>query len=92
MTADYAEETRRECAVWRCENGRKEGHEFCEDHPPLVSHGLEPNTAECPECGELGAGTIHDDLWYCLDEYGFVGCGALFDPYEASNTPKETKW
>ena len=82
----------KECAIWRCDNPVKDGYEYCKEHPPLVDHGLTPNETECPHCGEVGAGTIHDDLWYCLDEHGFDGCGEIFDPYKVAGVAKETKW
>jgi len=81
-----------DCAMWQCDNTKKEGFEYCEEHPPLVDHGLEPNTVECPECGEQGAGTIHNGLWYCLDTHGYTGCGELFDPYELADVEKERMW
>lgn len=77
----------RECAKYQCDNPRKDGHETCEEHPPLVDHGLTPNETVCPECGEVGAGTLHDDLWYCRE-----GCGELFDPYEVAGVEKEPRW
>lgn len=80
------------CSIWQCENRVKQGYAYCEEHPPLVDHGLSPNDVECPECGAQGAGTIHDDLWYCLDEHGYTGCGHLFDPYEVANVDKEREW
>jgi hypothetical protein len=82
-----------DCAKWQCDNDRKDGYAYCEQHPPLVDHGLEPNEVDCPECGEQGAGTIHDDLWYCLTDYGYDGCGeAIFDPYKLAGIEKEPKW
>lgn len=80
------------CAKWQCENDAKEGFALCEEHPPLVDHGLTPNEVNCPECGEKGAGTIHSDMWYCLNDYGFTGCGEIFDPFEVANVAKERKW
>lgn len=73
------------CAQWRCENDVVEGYEFCEEHPPLVHHGLKANETECPHCGEVGAGTIYDDLWYCYN-----GCGEIFDPYKVADVEKRT--
>jgi len=82
-----------DCAKWDCDNERYNGTAYCIEHPPLVNHGLEPNTTDCPECGKEGAGTIHSDLWYCLTEYGYEGCGnAIFDPYEVAGVEKKHKW
>lgn len=80
------------CSTYKCENRVKQGYAFCIEHPPLVDHGLEPNSVACPECGHKGAGTIHSDQWYCLDEHGYTGCGNLFDPYELANVEKERRW
>jgi hypothetical protein len=80
------------CALWKCDNPRKDGFAYCEDHPPLVDHGLAPNETVCPKCGKKGMGTIHDDLWYCLDDNGYNGCGELWDPYKLADVEKETKW
>ena len=80
------------CALWKCDNDKKDGFEFCQNHPPLVDHGLTPNDTVCPACGNEGFGTIHSDLWYCLDKYGYDGCGELYDPFELSNVDKERMW
>ena len=79
------------CAKWRCENPSVDGYPYCVDHPPLVDHGIRPNTVECPECGHEGAGTIHHDLWYC-DDIRSDGCGELFDPWDVSDVDRDTVW
>jgi hypothetical protein len=80
------------CARWKCDNNRKGDHATCEEHPPLVDHGLNANETVCPECGEEGMGTIHDDMWYCLDDYGYDGCGELHDPYQLADVEKKPRW
>jgi hypothetical protein len=81
-----------ECIKWRCSNKRVDGYAYCEDHPPLVDHGLNADTVECPHCGEVGAGTIHDDFWYCSDSHGRDGCGEFFDPYAVAGVGKKPQW
>jgi len=80
------------CCKHGCSNKRYNNTAFCIEHPPLVDHGLTPNETVCPKCENEGMGTIHDDLWYCLDDYGYTGCGEIYDPYELSDVDKERQW
>jgi len=80
------------CALFQCDNQTYKDYAYCIEHPPLVHHGLTPNETVCPDCGEKGMGTIHDDMWYCLDDYGFDGCGELHAPYELADVDKDLKW
>ena len=64
------------CAKFRCEAECLPHMAFCYDHVPRYE--IPPHDEiECPACGRTGPhGTIHDDMYYCIDDE----CGEMFDP------------